>query len=239
MAEGLLPAGRPWAAGPDTGEEEVLPEMTSHVADRPWAESGEAEYATDPSVVAELGETRLIPVLRCKTAPECIDLAARLLESGLSLVEVAATTPNWPEVVSETRRRFPKATVGVGTILTSTGAELAVSYGARFLVCPTVDDSLRRGFGRYLIEGGLTPGEVHRAGRFGLAKLFPAHVGGPQYLRSLLAVFPDLNIMPTGGLALSSTAEWLSAGAFAVGVGSGLSELPDPAGAIRDVLSAF
>ena len=70
------------------------------------------------------------------------------------------------------------------------------------------------------IEGGFTPAEVAAAAGRGIAKLFPAHVGGPAYLRSLLAVMPGAKIMPTGGIPLAHVQSWLDAGALAVGIGS-------------------
>lgn len=78
-----------------------------------------------------------------------------------------------------------------------------------------------------LIEGGLTPGEVAASSKHGAAKLFPAHVGGTDYLRSLRDVLPHASIMPTGGIKLAEVEQWLRAGAFAVGVGSDLSRASD------------
>src|SRR5690606_35116931 len=79
-----------------------------------------------------------------------------------------------------------------------------------------------------LIGGGSTPGEIHQAASEGIAKLFPAHVGGPAYLRSLKAVLPDAHIVPTGGITVDAAADWLAAGALAVGIGGDLYRAPDP-----------
>jgi len=87
-----------------------------------------------------------------------------------------------------------------------------------------------------LMKGGLTPTEVLGAAAHGAAKLFPAHVGGVSYLRSLLAVAPHARIMPTGGIPLASAAEWLAAGAFAVGIGSDLTAPGDIAARVAEAL---
>lgn len=189
----------------------------------------------DEGVVRRIGEVRLIPVLRCPTGREAHDLACALLGGGETLVEIAATTPDWLGVVRRIRSDWPKATIGVGTVLTVVDAESAVDAGADFLVAPHLAPLLREGFGSRLIEGGFSPAEVERAASYGLAKLFPAHVGGTQYLRSLLAVYPGRRIMPTGGLQLGEAEDWLAAGAYAVGIGSGFTDTEDPIGSLRAV----
>lgn len=198
-------------------------------------DNGAAGPRLHVDILKRIGEVRLIPVLRCRTGKEAHDLAAALLDGGETLVEVAATTPNWLVVVRELRATWPRATIGVGTVLTASDAQAALGAGVDFLVSPHLAPLLRKEFGEHLIEGGFTPGEIVEAASYGLAKLFPAHVGGTQYLRSLLAVYPERRIMPTGGLQLNEAEEWLSAGAYAVGIGSGFTEMADPLGALRGV----
>lgn len=193
---------------------------------------------TAPRVVEAIGRAKLVPVLRLAGPEECVKLGMRILESGLELVEIAATTPGWRLALKEIRGSYPDATIGVGTVLNHDDAKDAVDGGADFLVSPHLDRDLRQAVGEYLIEGGLTPGEVFGAARYGLAKLFPAHVGGTQYLRSLLAVYPSARIMPTGGLKLSEARDWLAAGAYAVGIGSGLFDEADPAAAVSAAIAS-
>ncbi|MBZ6113192.1 MULTISPECIES: bifunctional 4-hydroxy-2-oxoglutarate aldolase/2-dehydro-3-deoxy-phosphogluconate aldolase [Streptomyces] len=85
---------------------------------------------------------------------------------------------------------------------------------------------------RLLVEGGLTPSELRTAANRGVAKLFPAHVGGIQYLKSLLAVLPGARVMATGGVTVDNAADWLAAGAFSVSVGSHLYRDDDVAGGV-------
>lgn len=112
----------------------------------------------------------------------------------------------------------PKATLGVGTVVTADDARAAADAGADFLVSPWPAPAVRQVATVPFLEGGFTPAEVAAASAHGVAKLFPAHLGGIAYLRSLLAVLPEARIMPTGGIKLDQVRDWLAAGAFAVWV---------------------
>ena len=127
----------------------------------------------------------------------------------------------------------------VGTITSTELAERAIASGADFCVSPRLVPGARAALdaaGIPFIEGGLTPTEVLEAASHGVAKLFPAHVGGVRYLRSLLAVAPEARIMPTGGIPLDEVSDWLRAGAIAVGVGSDLTAPGDIASRVREAL---
>jgi 2-dehydro-3-deoxyphosphogluconate aldolase / (4S)-4-hydroxy-2-oxoglutarate aldolase len=131
--------------------------------------------------------------------------------------------------------------VGVGTLRTREDAERAVAAGARFLVtpCPAPDvRAVADAANVPLLEGGFTPGEVLAAADRGIAKLFPAHVGGTALLRSILALSPGARIVPTGGIGLADVPAWLDAGAYAVGIGSELRPDPGVAAVLRDTLAA-
>jgi 2-dehydro-3-deoxyphosphogluconate aldolase/(4S)-4-hydroxy-2-oxoglutarate aldolase len=168
--------------------------------------------------------------------PESVLRAAnRLVDGGVELIEIAATTPQWMTALESAKKRHPNVIFGVGTIRTIDDAEAALRAGAEFLVCPHLSPPIREAVGGFLIEGGFTPNEIAQAGSNGLAKLFPSHAVGPEYLRSLLAVLPEIPIMPTGGLTIEGALEWLRAGATAVGVGSSLAEHPEPGQAISEI----
>jgi 2-dehydro-3-deoxyphosphogluconate aldolase/(4S)-4-hydroxy-2-oxoglutarate aldolase len=174
---------------------------------------------------ARLRHARIVPVIRVGDPDAARDLVERLLEAGLDTVELTTTIRGWQEVVTALREHADELTIGVGTILSTDRARQAADAGADFCVSPCLMPSARavlQAAGVPFIEGGLTPTELLDATSRGIAKLFPAHVGGVQYLRSLLAVAPEARIMPTGGLALSDVGDWLAAGALAVGVGSDL-----------------
>jgi 2-dehydro-3-deoxyphosphogluconate aldolase / (4S)-4-hydroxy-2-oxoglutarate aldolase len=179
----------------------------------------------------------VVPVVREESADEALRVAAWLIEQGLDVVELTASTPGWERAVGS----LGEVLVGVGTLRTREDAERAVAAGARFLVtpCPAPDvRAVADAANVPLLEGGFTPGEVLAAADRGIAKLFPAHVGGTALLRSILALSPGARIVPTGGIALADVPAWLDAGAFAVGIGSELRPDPDVAAALRDTLAA-
>lgn len=187
-----------------------------------------------------LASSPLLPVLRLPTASAAADAAARCIEAGVDVVELTTTTPNWLSALREVRAAFPNQLVGMGTVLSSDQAQDALDAGADFLVspCPIPQVRITLPPNTVLLEGGFTVGEVLDSASRGAAKLFPAHVGGVSYLRSILAVSPQAKIVPTGGISLGSAREWLSAGALAVGVGSDLLRRHDLAEAIRSALAA-
>ncbi|MFZ5872171.1 MAG: bifunctional 4-hydroxy-2-oxoglutarate aldolase/2-dehydro-3-deoxy-phosphogluconate aldolase [Actinomycetota bacterium] len=184
---------------------------------------------TNDELAARLTEAVVLPVLRAPSAEVALDQVERCLASGLDVVELTATTPGWSGALREARVAWPDVTLGLGTVLDPVDADTAVAAGADFVVSPCPVPAVRLHLGGIvpLIEGGLTPGELLGAAGRGVAKLFPAHVGGPQLLRSVLALRPSARIVPTGGIAMADVADWLSAGALAVGIGSALFEEPD------------
>jgi 2-dehydro-3-deoxyphosphogluconate aldolase/(4S)-4-hydroxy-2-oxoglutarate aldolase len=186
-----------------------------------------------------IAAARLLPVLRTPDAAGALRAASALVEAGLGVIELTATTPGWAGALEEVRRSHPSVVLGAGTVTTAEDARRAVDAGADFLVSPYPAAAVRSfatETGTVFLEGGFTPGEVAAATRHGVAKLFPAHVGGPAYLRSILAVLPGARIVPTGGIGLGQVRDYLDAGAFAVGVGSELVRSADPAAAVRELL---
>jgi 2-dehydro-3-deoxyphosphogluconate aldolase/(4S)-4-hydroxy-2-oxoglutarate aldolase len=187
-------------------------------------------------VERRIGAARIVPVLRLPDADGAVHAVAGCFEAGLDVVEMTATTTGWQDALRRVRTAHPDRVVGVGTVLAADAARAAIDLGADFLVSPCPVPAVRDVAGATpFVEGGMTVAELVDAGSRGLAKLFPAHVGGPQFLRSVLAVQPALRVIPTGGIRLGDVATWLAAGAFAVGVGSDIVDvLASPDG--RDVV---
>jgi 2-dehydro-3-deoxyphosphogluconate aldolase/(4S)-4-hydroxy-2-oxoglutarate aldolase len=187
-----------------------------------------------------IAAARVLPVLRTADATGAVRAAEALLGAGLGVVELTVTTQGWAGALRELRHAHAGAVLGAGTVTTADDARRAVEAGADFLVSPYPAEAVR-GFadetGTVFLEGGFTPGEVAAASARGIAKLFPAHVGGPAYLRSILAVLPGARIVPTGGIGLSEVRDYLAAGAYAVGVGSDLVKAADPARAVRELVA--
>lgn len=198
------------------------------------------------TAVDRIRAARLVPVLRLPDAAAALSAVDTCVAAGLDVVELTTTTRDWEQAVRRAVTDHPGLCVGTGTVTTVRQAKLALDNGARFLVSPcpvpavraALDAGRDRG-GVELIEGGFSVAEVWAASARGVAKLFPAHVGGPAYLRSLLSVLPDARVVPTGGVRLADVPEWLAAGAYAVGVGTDLLRQADPGATVRAVLAGL
>lgn len=179
---------------------------------------------------AVLAAQRVLPVLRNGDADEAVRHTTDLLAAGCRAVELTTSTPGWAAAVTRTAAlndvHGRPALIGVGTVTTTAQAETALDAGAAFLISPYPAPEVRAVAVRreaVFIEGGFTPGEIAAAVRAaGAAKVFPAHVGGPGFVRSLRAVLPGAVIVPTGGIRPAEVPDWLAAGATAVGIGGGL-----------------
>jgi 2-dehydro-3-deoxyphosphogluconate aldolase / (4S)-4-hydroxy-2-oxoglutarate aldolase len=179
---------------------------------------------------------RLLPVLRAPDASAAVRRVAELVQAGCRVVELTTTTQDWPRALADCRALHgATAMIGIGTVTEASQAQAAVEGGAAFLVSPYPAPQVRavaERAGVVFVEGGYTPGEIAEAARRGPAKVFPAHVGGPAFIRSLLTVLPQARLIPTGGIGAGQVADYLGAGALAVGVGSGL---PDDPAALADL----
>ena len=194
---------------------------------------------TGEELLTALAPRPLLPVLRAGSAAEALDLARRVADAGLPVVELTATTPGWEQALTTLRDERPDLVVGMGTMTSAEDAARAIAAGAQFLVSPWPVPAVRpvaTHAGMAFLEGACTPSELADAASRGPVKLFPAHLGGPSYLRSVLAVLPGARIVPTGGIRLADVGEWLAAGAVAVGVGSDLIAPGDVGQRVRTAL---
>ena len=196
-------------------------------------------------IIDQLRSQRVLPVLRLPSASEASKAATAMFDLGLEVVELTATTPEWETALRDTvRDADANAAIGLGTVTDADIAERAIQAGARFLVSPWPVPAVRdvaEATGVLFIEGAFTPAELaDGVGPFNQrpTKLFPAHVGGPQYLKSMLAVLPGATVIPTGGIALTEVSTWLTAGAAAVGIGSDLLK-PGAADALQEILATL
>ena len=181
-----------------------------------------------------VAERRCIGVIRAASADAAISAGRALVAGGVTIVEVAFTTPDAPAAISALRSACPSATVGAGTVLDAAAAFAAVQSGAQFLVSPLVaEDVLRAGhrYGVAVFPGACTPTEISSAIELGAdaVKLFPAASLGISYMRAVSAALPQVAFIPTGGITADDAPQWLEAGALAVGVGGHLTS-GDPAG---------
>jgi 2-dehydro-3-deoxyphosphogluconate aldolase/(4S)-4-hydroxy-2-oxoglutarate aldolase len=176
-----------------------------------------------------LREVGIIPIIRASSADAVMPVAEALLQAGLPVVEITLTVPNAIDAISAVAKRFSgKLLVGAGTVTDAEAVRRAVDAGAEFIVSPclvpAVIEAAHRA-GVAVLPGALTPTEVFEAFRSGgdMVKVFPAQsVGGAAYLRALRGPFPDIPLVPTGGVTLDNVGEMFKAGAAAVGVGAEL-----------------
>jgi 2-dehydro-3-deoxyphosphogluconate aldolase / (4S)-4-hydroxy-2-oxoglutarate aldolase len=197
---------------------------------------------TRPAAIEEhLGAAKVLPVLRPTSSEGLVGQVEALVAGGITAIEATTVTPGWDKVLRRLRLAHPDVAFGVGTVTTAAHAEAAIKAGASFLVSPWNVPAVRAAATRadiLLIEGGMTPGEVAAAAAFGVAKVFPASLGGPEYIRALRTVIPGARLIPTGGIGLEQVADYLDAGAFAVGVGSALTKVDDPSARLREALES-
>jgi 2-dehydro-3-deoxyphosphogluconate aldolase/(4S)-4-hydroxy-2-oxoglutarate aldolase len=180
-------------------------------------------------VVAALREVGIIPVIRAPSADAAIAVVEALLKAGLTVAEITMTVPNAIDAIASVVKRFgDKVLLGAGTVTDADIVRRAVDAGAEFIVSPCllpeVIDAVRRA-DVAVLPGALTPTEVFEAFRLGgdMVKVFPAQsVGGAAYVRALRGPFPDIPLVPTGGVTLDNMREMFDAGVAAVGVGTEL-----------------
>jgi 2-dehydro-3-deoxyphosphogluconate aldolase/(4S)-4-hydroxy-2-oxoglutarate aldolase len=176
-------------------------------------------------IMAVVADQRVLPVLRTGSAEEAVERALDVLDAGMSVVELTATTPDWAMALRDVRERSPAASVGLGTVTDATTARAAIEAGAAFLVSPWPSSEVRQVADVaqvQFIEGAFSPHEVAAGAMRGPVKIFPAHAVGPEYVRSMLQLLPKALLVPTGGIALEEVPVWVEAGAVAVGVGGDL-----------------
>ncbi|HET9621372.1 MAG TPA: bifunctional 4-hydroxy-2-oxoglutarate aldolase/2-dehydro-3-deoxy-phosphogluconate aldolase [Kofleriaceae bacterium] len=176
---------------------------------------------TTEAVLDTIRDARAVAILRSHDHEIGRDALAAAVRGGFRVLEVTLSTPGAVELIAELTKD-DRLLVGAGTVLTVEQARQVARAGARFLVSPVVDVEIiaeAARLGCAMIPGCATPTEMWTAHRAGapLQKLFPAPAGGPAWLRSVLAPMPFLRVIPTNGVEIDNAAEWLAAGAFAVG----------------------
>jgi 2-dehydro-3-deoxyphosphogluconate aldolase/(4S)-4-hydroxy-2-oxoglutarate aldolase len=174
----------------------------------------------------------LIPVLRARNAGQAHAVVQAMLAGGVTVVEVTMTVPGAIDVLKELKQEYgDRLLLGSGTVTTADEAEATIKAGAEFVVSPSLHAEViaaTKAANKLSIPGALTPTEVITAWRAGAdyVKIFPCSaMGGSSYLKALLAPFPFLKLIPTGGVTLETAESFLRAGARALGVGSDLVNL--------------
>lgn len=172
----------------------------------------------------------IVAVVRSESGEQLAEVVSALADGGVTAAEITFTVPDATEVIRLVRKRLgDRIVLGAGTVLDPETARAALLAGAEFLVSPTVNTEVIRLCRRYdkaIMPGAFTPTEVLTAWEAGadVVKIFPADVGGPPYLKALRGPLPQVRVMPTGGVDLTTAESFLRAGACCLGVGSSLVE---------------
>jgi 2-dehydro-3-deoxyphosphogluconate aldolase/(4S)-4-hydroxy-2-oxoglutarate aldolase len=185
------------------------------------------------AIAAQLRSAGAMAIVRTASAESAVRSVEAIVEGGLPVVEISLTTPDGVRAIEQAADRLgDRVTLGAGTVLDAETARICLLAGARFLVSPALSRPVIETAARYsamACPGALSPTEVlaaHEAGA-DLVKVFPCGcVGGPRYIRALKGPFPQIDLVPTGGVTIADCGEYLKAGAVAVGVGG--AELMDP-----------
>ena len=174
----------------------------------------------------------LIPVLRAKSATQGRAVVEAMMAGGVTVVEVTMTVPGAVDLLKELKKEYGGGLLlGAGTVTTAVQAEATIEAGAEFVVSPSLHPAViatTKKLSKVSIPGALTPTEVIAAWDAGAdyVKIFPCSaLGGASYLKALLAPFPHLKLIPTGGVTLQTAESFLKAGARALGIGSDLVNL--------------
>ncbi len=184
---------------------------------------------TTQQIIERVG---LIPVLRAKSVAQGRAVVEAMAAGGVTIVEVTMTVPGAIDLLKELKEEYgAKLLLGSGTVTTAEQAQATIDAGAEFVVSPSLHPEVIRvtkANHKVSCPGALTPTEAITAWNAGAdyVKIFPCSaVGGASYLKALLAPFPQLKIIPTGGVTLENAASFIKAGAWALGVGSDLVNL--------------
>jgi 2-dehydro-3-deoxyphosphogluconate aldolase/(4S)-4-hydroxy-2-oxoglutarate aldolase len=169
----------------------------------------------------------VVAVLRADSSAELMDVAKALREGGVVAIEVTMTTPGALKVIEEAASKMKDSIIGVGSVLDPETARAAILAGAEYVVAPTLNldvIEMAKRYGKIVMPGAFTPTEILTAWQAGadVVKVFPASVGGPAYFKDVKGPLPQVRLMPTGGVDLTTTGAFIKAGACAVGAGSAM-----------------
>jgi 2-dehydro-3-deoxyphosphogluconate aldolase / (4S)-4-hydroxy-2-oxoglutarate aldolase len=183
--------------------------------------------AAKHEVLAALRDSGVVAVLRTEHPEDLVSVAKALSRGGVKFIEVTMTVPGALEVIRDSvaELKGEQVYIGAGTVLDAPTARAAILAGSAFVVGPAIDVDMIRlcnTYGVAVAPGAFTPTEVVQAWRSGadLVKIFPADIGGPDYLKALKEPLPQVQLMPTKGINFDTAAAYIKAGAVAVGSGS-------------------
>ena len=170
-----------------------------------------------------------MPVVRASSAKQAMRAAEAVCAGGIPIVEITMTVPGAIEVIAQLSKNMAsEVLIGAGTVLDAATAERCIDAGAEFIVSPGFDFEtvkFAKRAGKLMMAGALTPTEVIAAWKAGsdFVKIFPCGtIGGAKYIKALKAPLPQIPMVPTGGVNLTTAADFILAGAAALGIGGEL-----------------
>jgi 2-dehydro-3-deoxyphosphogluconate aldolase / (4S)-4-hydroxy-2-oxoglutarate aldolase len=181
------------------------------------------------NILKRITDAGLVAVVRAETSDKALRIAEAVYEGGCPAIEVTFTVPRAHRVIEALAERYQPSELilGAGTVLDPETARIAILSGATYVVAPSLNPETVRLCNRYqvpVMPGAMTIRDVIDAMECGadIVKLFPGEAFGPAIIKAIRGPLPQAPLMPTGGVDLENVAEWIKAGAIAVGVGSSL-----------------
>lgn len=182
-------------------------------------------------IIQGIKDGGLVAVVRAENSEQAIRITEACIEGGVAAIELTFTVPFAHEVIETLAKRYThdEIILGAGTVLDPETARIAMLSGAQFIVSPCFSEELVRFCNRYrcpVMPGVMTVTEAIRAMEAGadILKVFPGELSGPRFIRAIHGPLPHARIMPTGGVNVDNAAEWIKAGAVALGAGSALTK---------------
>lgn len=180
-------------------------------------------------IIAAIKSTGVVPVVRTSTAESAIKAIQAVYRGGIRAAEITMTVPGAIHALEKLADEFGDSIIlGAGTVLDPETCRSCMLAGAQFFVTPSLKHStieMAKRYSKVILPGALTPTEVLTAWEAGadFIKIFPASaVGGPKYIKALKGPFPHIEMVPTGGVSIETTPDFLKAGAAAVAAGTEL-----------------
>jgi 2-dehydro-3-deoxyphosphogluconate aldolase/(4S)-4-hydroxy-2-oxoglutarate aldolase len=196
-------------------------------------------------ILSFITEVGIVPVIRTSTAEGAVKSVEAIYRGGVRAAEITMTVPGAVKALEKVADQFgDKLMLGAGTVLDPETARICMLAGAQFFVTPSLKIAtieMAKRYSKVICPGALTPTEVVTAWEAGadVVKIFPAgNVGGPKYIKALKGPFPQIEMIPTGGVNLETAGEFLKAGACAVAVGGELVDARSIAEGRYDVIEA-
>lgn len=183
---------------------------------------------TKSEVAAQIAAERVVAVIRLADASKLVPVIEAVARGGVRCIEITMTVPNAIELIRQVSNTVSSdILIGAGTVTDAETARAVIDAGAQFVVSPILNPDVIAACKQadvYCAPGCFTPTEIFTAWKLGadIIKVFPATSLGPKYFKDIKGPFPQIPLMPTGGVSIDNAHEWIAAGAVAVGIGSDL-----------------